>query len=1114
MNDTVKYFLVSFFCCALLSSSLWGQGATSQVVGIVRDPSGLAVPGAEVKATQTATGLVRTVTTAQDGTYTLQNLPIGPYTIEIAKEGFTKYIQTGIVLQVDSNPTLDATLKVGSTTEQVVVQENADLVEAQSSGVGQVVDSQRVVEMPLNGRNPTELIFLAGMATTATGVGSINSVRNYPTVLISVAGGLPGGVAYLLDGANHNDGHNNLNLPLPFPDALQEFKVETSALTAQYGNHAAGTVNAVTKSGTNAFHGDMFEFLRNGDLNARDFFATSRDTLKRNQFGGTVGGPIRKDKLFFFAAYQGTIQKSAPSQSIGYVPTAAMVGGDFTAIASPACNAGKQITLPTALGFTNNTISASMLNPVALNLEKLLPTTANPCGKVTYGIRTNQSENLGVTKIDYQLSDKQSLFGRLTVSDLVVPSAYSGTDPLAIVSAAAHYRVYALAGGDTYVINPNTVNAFHLSATRVEAPKVGDTFTTWQALGSNVTPLAPGQLYVDVTGNGFAFGGVGNGATNGNFEGPNPNVSDDLSLIKGSHQLGFGVDYLHSTEGFTTWFRAPGSFTFNGQVTGIPLADLMLGDASAFSQGNIAGWNLRNHYFGVYAQDSWKATSRLTVNYGIRFEPYFAPSSKFDQFANFNPGLFDENVRSTIYTKAPAGLIFPGDPQYTVGNAPEGSRLNRFAPRLGLAWDPLGSGRMTVRASWGVFTDRQYLQSYTSYGTNPPYGNTVSLANVNLSNPWANYAGGNPFPFQTGPNQVFPTFGQYTTSTFNYKPPYMNQWNLSVQRQIGNNWLFTANYVGNNTIHLVSGDQLNPAVFLGLGPCTIQGPSGPVNYSVCSTTTNTNQRRVLYLQNPSQGQYYAAINALDDGGTANYNGLYLSAQRRLTRGISALANYTWSHCISDTFEPQIGVNAVTNIPGDRAAYRSNCAVQDVRQIFNLSMVAQMPKFSGRVLRLIASDWQVSPLITLKSAQLFSVTTGVDNALTGQPTETPNLCGNPYPANQSVNNWLNPAAFCAPAPGTYGNLGLNNLKGPGVFQFDLALTRAFAIREKQSLLLRAEFFNLPNHLNPSVPGTSSGGVITTSTNSGSFSQIQSDISGTNGLTAGDPRIIQLALKYVF
>src|SRR5580692_4683318 len=193
--------------------------------------------------------------------------------------------------------------KVGSTTEQVVVQENADLVEAQSSGVGQVVDSQRVVEMPLNGRNPTELIFLAGMATTATGQGQINSVRNYPTVLISVAGGLPGGVAYLLDGANHNDGHNNLNLPLPFPDALQEFKVETSALTAQYGNHAAGTVNAVTKSGTNAFHGDMFEFLRNGDLNARDFFAAARDTLKRNQFGGTVGGPIRKDKLFFFAAY-------------------------------------------------------------------------------------------------------------------------------------------------------------------------------------------------------------------------------------------------------------------------------------------------------------------------------------------------------------------------------------------------------------------------------------------------------------------------------------------------------------------------------------------------------------------------------------------------------------------------------------------------------------------------------------------------------------------------------------------------------------------------------------------------------------------------------------------
>src|ERR1700736_5912437 len=286
---------VLFLCSSVTSTVTWAQ-STAQVNGTIRDSSGLAVPEAEVKVTQTATGAVRTANTGADGAYVLTNLPIGPYMLEISKNGFSKYVQSGILLQVDSNPTIDAALKVGPVTEQIHVQADAALVETHSTGVGQVVDSQRVVEMPLNGRNATELIFLAGMATTATGSGSINSVRNYPTVLIAVAGGLAGGTTYLLDGANHNDAHNNLNLPLPFPDALQEFKVETSALPAQYGIHSAATVNAVTKSGTNELHGDLFEFLRNGDLNARNFFASSRDALKRNQYGGTVGGPVRKDK--------------------------------------------------------------------------------------------------------------------------------------------------------------------------------------------------------------------------------------------------------------------------------------------------------------------------------------------------------------------------------------------------------------------------------------------------------------------------------------------------------------------------------------------------------------------------------------------------------------------------------------------------------------------------------------------------------------------------------------------------------------------------------------------------------------------------------------------------
>ena len=299
----MKIFRKCMSVLALASAAMWAQAPTAQINGVVKDATGLAVPGAEVKATQTATGAVRSASTGADGAYVLTNLPIGPYLLEVAKEGFSKYAQTGIVLQVASNPTVDATLKVGSVSEQVTVQADAALVETHSTGVGQVVDSRRVVDLPLNGRNVTELIFLAGFATTgnggtsAAGTNPLNSVRNYPTIVVSVAGGVGNGVSFLLDGANHNDAANNLNLPLPFPDALQEFKVETSALPAQYGLHSAAAVNAVTKSGTNEFHGDAFEFLRNGDLNARDFFAPSRDTLKRSQYGGTVGGRIRKDKL-------------------------------------------------------------------------------------------------------------------------------------------------------------------------------------------------------------------------------------------------------------------------------------------------------------------------------------------------------------------------------------------------------------------------------------------------------------------------------------------------------------------------------------------------------------------------------------------------------------------------------------------------------------------------------------------------------------------------------------------------------------------------------------------------------------------------------------------------
>src|SRR5579871_1287187 len=447
MSTSVKTLVGLLSACAII----WAQGSTAQISGTIHDSSGLAIPAATVKVTQTATGAVRTVTSGADGGFVLANLPIGPYLFEVTKDGFNKYAQTGIVLQVDSNPTVDAALKVGSVSEQVLVEANAAMVETHSTGVGQVVDSQRVSEMPLNGRDPHELIFLAGLASTAGGATNINSVRNYPTVVVSVAGGQGNSVTYLLDGAAHQDPYNNLSLPLPFPDALQEFKVETSALPAQYGFHAGAAVNAVTKSGTNEFHGDLFEFLRNGDLNARDFFSAARDTYKRNQFGGVVGGPVKKDKLFFFGGYQRTSLRSDPSQLTAFVPTASMVAGDFTTIASAACQ-GVQKTLNPARGFVNNQISPGLLNPVALNLQKRLPQATDPCGRTSYGYVANQDEDLYVARVDWQQSEKNSLFGRFVLGNLTVGSTYDGKNPLSVNTFGFHDLDYALAVGDTYLL--------------------------------------------------------------------------------------------------------------------------------------------------------------------------------------------------------------------------------------------------------------------------------------------------------------------------------------------------------------------------------------------------------------------------------------------------------------------------------------------------------------------------------------------------------------------------------------------------------------------------------------------------------------------------------------
>jgi hypothetical protein len=1099
-------------CFLIACVATWAQ-STAQINGNVRDASGSSVPDATVVATQTATGATRTTVSGPDGAFVLPNLAIGPYTLEITKASFAKYVQTGIVLEVDSNPTIDASLKVGAVNDTVTVEADAGMVETHSTGVGTVIDNARVVELPLNGRDATQLIFLSGMATP----GTVPQLRNFPATSVSVAGGQGNGVSYQLDGSQMNDVASSLNLPLPFPDALQEFKVETSALPAQYGFHSAATVNAVTKAGTNGFHGDAFDFIRNGDFNARDYFALQRDSLKQNQWGGTIGGPILKNKLFFFAGWQQRETRSNPPSTIAFVPTAAELTGDFSVVESAACNNGTAKTLKSIAGVTvtgNNQIPASVIaaNTVGLKIVSLLPTSPDPCGKVTYGLVTNANQYDSVSRVDYQINAKQSFFGRATTNVLNLPTTFDGKSPLTLNTNATANKVYTLAVGHTYLLASNVINSFHAAVSRTGIARTPDPFPyDWKDLGANFTDVGSGKTVRFTVANGFTIGGV-NGNPGNTATGPNPQFGDDLSIVKGSHQLQFGGSYIFQLMNYWSGLNATGSGTFAGGTsgTGLAMADFLTGagnGAYGWVQGNIYGFTLRQNYLGLYAQDSWKLAHNLTVSYGLRYEPYLAVYSKYGQFMHFDQNQFNAGVKSQTFVNAPPGLTFPGDPSYTPGRSVENDKWSKFAPRLGLVWDPKGDGKMTVRAAYGIFNDRESAFSLNFIAQDAPFGGSITANNPTLANPWVAQAGGNPFPIAVNKDYKFGQNGNVVTHPLDQQPTYLQQWNLSLQRQIGTSWLLTANYLGNHTTHLLSSVQMNYGVNLGQGPCNLNQVVGGVVTSVpqavCTTAANLTLRRVEYLQNPLQGQFYSGIAAVDDGATASYNALFLSAQKRLGQGFSVQGNYTWSHCIGDIFDTQTGAAgaAVAGIPGNREALRSNCGTSDIRHLFNLSMVARTPNFSNKLLRMVATGWQISPIVRIQSAKEFTVTAGVDTALSGVAAagETANLA-NPagiYPANQSYSNWLSKAAFSTPANGTYGNLGLNNIKGPGNFNVDMSLVRIFQVRERISLQIRAEAFNLPNWVNFSNP--------TSALNSNLFGTITSDDA---------PRIVQLAAKIMF
>lgn len=1124
LNRTAGLLGATLACLLFATSGLYAQAvAVSEVEGVVSDPSAKVVVGAQVILTNLDTKSARATATDAQGHYVVSNLAPGPYELEAKSPGFKDYKQTGIVLEVAHNIAINVSLTVGAVTETIEVSANAAMVETKDSAIAQVMDEAKITELPLNGRNLTQLLTLTGGGTTAPAgdlTGSKNIQGSNGSGTFSVAGGQANGVNYLLDGGDNNDSFSNVNLPIPFPDAVQEFSVQTNALQAQFGLHPGGVVNVVTKSGTDSFHGDVFEFLRNYELNARPKGLTTvagsvlqspRDSLKRNQFGGTGGGKIIKDKLFYFGGYQQTVQRSNPTSTTAHTETALTAAGNFS-IEDATTSAGgcqsKANSLKDPLDptgkttFAGNIIPASRFDSSATKLLSYIPQSSDTCGLYLYGQPANNPDWQYIGRVDYNKSDKNQMFLRYYIYNYTGQAFFDGKNALTTgPNPGNRDETNTVTIGDTYTFSPTKVNSFHATFDR-RADNRGSAPNLFgpQALGMKVNDNMPDN-YIQITVGNYFNVACGTCAP-GYFNVNNFQVSDDYQLSLGKHQIAIGFDGRKEQFNETANQQSNGQWTFSGGSTtgysGDNLADLEMGHLSSWNQGNALSDYLRQTVIGLYIQDSWRAANHLTVNLGVRWEPDFPATDKQCRGNQFNLADYIAGVHSTQYPAAPAGLLFGKDAGNTNGCSFANKHPLASSPRLGLVWDPTGHGTQTIRAAFGLMHDSTELFYPERWTTNPPYASAVTLTNPSISapfsNPWNGYVSptgvaGDPFPGAA----IFPSLGTYVSVPPNVHDTYMLQWNLSYQKQIAKDWLATATYIGNRTNHILGANDINSPV-----------------YMAGATTSNEQARRPLTLLNPSQGAYYTSIVQTDDGVTSSYNGLLLKAEHRFSNHVSMLANYTWSHCISTyDFGGELAGNNYQN-PNNRAAEKADCNY-DRRHTFNISMVAASGGFGMGFLKSATKDWQVAPLVSLYTGQPLTVTTGSDVSLTGENLDRPNIVtGTSLNVGAGLNNWFNTAAFaggcttaayvgsiyCVPL-GQFGDASRDILHGPGTIQWDMSLTRNFQLSERYRLQLRSDFFNIMNHANWGNPATG----LTSST----FGQITS---------FGSPRLIQVNMKLFF
>ncbi len=1057
MTERVLSLLLLVAGCA----PLWAQSSTASILGMVRDSTGAVIPAAEVRAVHEATGQEFLGLTSGEGYYEIPTLPVGRYRVTAEVAGFQQVVQSGVLLQADERVRADFTMTPGPVTEVVTVSADAQLVQTSRATLGQVVDSKRMLELPLNGRNMLELQFLAPGVLAATHSGG--GVQS-PNPGFSINGGRGGSANYLLDGSDNNDAYQNTASLYPNPDAVQEFSVQASGFSAEYGQAAGAVVNVITRSGTNEFHGSLFEFLRNDALNTRNFFSVEdKPKLRQNQFGGVFGGPLRRNQSFFFVSYQGTRIRSAPTASSLFVPTVAERAGDYS-------QSAKHPRDPlTKKPFPGSVIPGARLNPVAVRfMEEYVPLPNLPNGQFSSNNREDTNADQGLARFDHSFSDHHKLFVRTFHDD----QRTELTDVLPVFQNRQEFRSWNLSAGDNLILSPRLVNTLNVGMNRTAArPGPGNRFR-WRDLGADIPLVGPEE---DATNSRLRVSNAFQFTQRVNLELPRTVVSlrETMSYVRGSHFLKWGFEARHLQEIRRTNFLVDGSFVFNGVFSGIPTADFQLGLPVQFQQLATQAEGLaRNVNLGWFVQDDWKISPRVTLNIGLRFEPFFPVVDQRDRRSTFRAGQ-----QSTVFPTAPRGLVFVGDEGIDRGIV--SNQWNRFAPRIGIAWDITGKGRTSLRAGYGIY----YGPGYTLQNNlaNQPFTLQFNIRTPpSLSNPYGSTTPEIPyFPPQTAEERAQAEFFlpvRVAGYDAGFRNPYVQQYNLSLEQQIEKYTKITLAYVGSAGRHLFVPLERNPAVF---------GPG--------ATVRNTDQRRI-------HGRFQS-VGMFTSASTSSYNAVQVTVNRRFAEGLTVLANYTWSKSI-DTRSNDLLNPGVTG-PQNPFDLRNERAVSDFDIPHSLvtSFVWQLPVLEARsgFIQRALGGWQLAGIATLRRGRPVHILTGTDNSLTGVGKDRPNLVGDwrlreDRPRSAKIAEYFATEAFAPNEPGTFGNLGRNPIRGPGQVNFDFALVKAFEMGEAVRLQVRGEVFNALNNVNFDLP--------VSNLNAPNFGQI-------TGARAS--RIFQLAMK---